>query len=142
MVGSMGGGVSTPDAQHVCGLPNVDIMRAMPSPQHCGYVQRVGINAMWNVRLYIGRRGHATVRVRLPVWGAICVFCFDAQRHGGAIPCGTCGCMGWVHNMRLRCSSLPPMHTTMAVCANFGMVAMQSPQHPQSIMSVCGGMLE
>ena len=56
------GGVSAADAQHVCGVPSVELMRSMPSPQHCEHVQRVNM-----VRLYIGKRRHATGRVRQPV---------------------------------------------------------------------------
>ena len=121
MVGSMGGGVSTPDKQHLCGLPSVEIMRSMPSPQHCEYVLRVRANAMRIVHLYIDKRCHAMVRVRRNVYGGSSVCCFDARGQRGAICCGACVCTGGVRNMRLRCSSLTPMHTICAECANYGM---------------------
>ena len=39
--------------------------------------------------------------------------------------------------VRLRASSLSPMHTTMAVCANCGLVVWQSPV--STVSSVCLG---
>ena len=44
------GCVSAADAQHVCGVPIVELMRSMQSPQSFEYVQRVGVSAMWSVR--------------------------------------------------------------------------------------------
>ena len=41
-----GGGASAADAQHVCGVPSVELMRSLQSLHHCAHVQRVGVNAM------------------------------------------------------------------------------------------------
>ena len=70
-----------------------------------------GVWVFMRCRLF---ESHSMVRLRESACIARSVCIFDARSHRCAMCCWTCGCVGRMHNMRLRCSSLPSMHTTMA----------------------------
>ena len=60
-------------------------MRSMPSPRHCARVQRVGVNAMWVVRLCFEFDRKCK---------ALAVYAVLIREDIGAICCGGCGCTG------------------------------------------------
>ena len=60
-------GVSAANAQQLCGVAVVELVRSMRSPQPFEYVQRVGVVAMVIVSSYVEKRWHVMVRGRQQV---------------------------------------------------------------------------